>query len=94
MTQRTWLITGANSGFGRQMTEQLLASGDRFAGTVRQLNAMDDLKDAYGDLLWLARLDTAGPAGHRRGVRGPRPDRRRGQQCRVRPVRRGGRGDR
>jgi NAD(P)-dependent dehydrogenase (short-subunit alcohol dehydrogenase family) len=29
MTQRTWLITGVNSGFGRHMTEQLLARGDR-----------------------------------------------------------------
>ena len=27
MTQRTWLITGVNSGFGRHMTEQLLAHG-------------------------------------------------------------------
>jgi len=43
MTQRTLLITGVNSGFGRQMTEQLLACGDRVAGTVRKLGAMDDL---------------------------------------------------
>ena len=57
MTQRTWLITGVNSGFGRHMTEQLLARGDRVAGTVRQLDSMDDLKAKYGDLLWLSRLD-------------------------------------
>ena len=57
MTQRTWLITGVNSGFGRQMTEQLLARGDRVAGTVRKLDAVQDLKDKYGDLLWLAHLD-------------------------------------
>jgi len=36
MTQQTWLITGVNSGLGRSMTEQLLARGDRIAGTVRQ----------------------------------------------------------
>jgi NAD(P)-dependent dehydrogenase (short-subunit alcohol dehydrogenase family) len=57
MTQRTWLITGVNSGFGRLMTEQLLARGDRVAGTVRKMESMDDLKQAYGDRLWLSRLD-------------------------------------
>jgi NAD(P)-dependent dehydrogenase (short-subunit alcohol dehydrogenase family) len=57
VTQRSWFITGVNSGFGRQMTEQLLARGDRVAGTVRKMDAMNDLKATYGDLLWLARLD-------------------------------------
>jgi NAD(P)-dependent dehydrogenase (short-subunit alcohol dehydrogenase family) len=57
MTQRTWLITGVNSGFGRVMTEQLLARGDRVAGTVRQIDTMDDLKKQYGERLWLGRLD-------------------------------------
>jgi NAD(P)-dependent dehydrogenase (short-subunit alcohol dehydrogenase family) len=51
MTQRTWLITGVNSGFGRHMTGQLLARGDRVAGTVRKMDDMDDLKAKYGDVL-------------------------------------------
>jgi NAD(P)-dependent dehydrogenase (short-subunit alcohol dehydrogenase family) len=34
MPQRNWLITGVSSGFGRIMTEQLLARGDRIAGTA------------------------------------------------------------
>jgi NAD(P)-dependent dehydrogenase (short-subunit alcohol dehydrogenase family) len=55
--QRTWLITGVNCGFGRHMTEQLLARGDRVAGTVRNLSTMAELKTRYGDLLWLANLD-------------------------------------
>ena len=54
MTQRTWLITGVNSGFGRLMTEALLERGDRVAGTVRKLDAMNELKSKYGDRLWLA----------------------------------------
>ena len=54
---RTWLITGVNSGFGRQITEQLLARGDRVAGTVRKLETMADLKTQFGDSLWLATLD-------------------------------------
>jgi len=57
MTQRTWLITGINSGFGRLMTERLLARGDRVAGTVRDAASMDDLKALYKDQLWLATLD-------------------------------------
>jgi NADP-dependent 3-hydroxy acid dehydrogenase YdfG len=39
------------------MTEQLLERGDRVAGTARKMNAMNDLKAKYGDLLWLAHLD-------------------------------------
>ena len=35
MPSRTWLITGVSSGFGRELTQQLLAVGDRVVGTVR-----------------------------------------------------------
>ena len=35
MTQRTWFITGVSSGFGRNMTEQLLARGDRFSNAAQ-----------------------------------------------------------
>ena len=57
MIQRTWFITGVTSGFGRHMTEQLLERGDYVAGTVRNMDAMNDLKATYGDHLWLAHLD-------------------------------------
>ncbi|MGY2167853.1 SDR family oxidoreductase [Pseudomonas gingeri] len=57
MTQRNWLITGINSGFGREMAEQLLDRGDRVVGTTRDLSALDDLRAAHGDRLWLAHLD-------------------------------------
>jgi NAD(P)-dependent dehydrogenase (short-subunit alcohol dehydrogenase family) len=33
MAQHTWLITGVSSGFGRQLSKQLLERGDRVAGT-------------------------------------------------------------
>jgi NAD(P)-dependent dehydrogenase (short-subunit alcohol dehydrogenase family) len=57
MTQRTWFITGINTGFGRQMTEQLLSRGERVAGTIRKAGSVDDLKAAYGDRLWIGHLD-------------------------------------
>jgi NAD(P)-dependent dehydrogenase (short-subunit alcohol dehydrogenase family) len=65
MVQRTWLITGISSGFGRLMTEQLLARGDRVAGTVRDVAAMADLKARHGDQLWLATLDLTDTSGIR-----------------------------
>jgi NAD(P)-dependent dehydrogenase (short-subunit alcohol dehydrogenase family) len=68
MRQRTWFITGVNSGFGRHMTEQLLARGDRVAGTVRKLDAMEDLKQTYGDRLWLSHLDMTDTPGVQRVV--------------------------
>jgi len=57
MTTRTWFITGINSGFGRELTRQLLARGDRVAGTVRREGSVDDLRAQYGDRLWLGHLD-------------------------------------
>jgi len=66
--QQTWFITGVNSGFGRHMTEQLLARGDRVAGTVRKLDAMADLKARHGASLWLAHLDLTDTPAIRRVV--------------------------
>src|SRR6195952_2740087 len=57
MAQRAWFITGVNSGFGREMTEQLLERGDRVAGTVRNLDSVRDLTAKYGDRFWSAHLD-------------------------------------
>ncbi len=68
MTSRTWLITGANSGFGREMTEQLLARGERVAGTVRDLASMADLRALHGERLWLAELDLTDTPAIRRVV--------------------------
>ena len=54
---RTWFITGTSSGFGRELTEQLLARGDRVAATARQPEALDDLALRHTDRLWRAPLD-------------------------------------
>lgn len=57
MSRQNWFITGISSGLGREMTEQLLARGDRVAGTVRNLASAADLKAAHGESLWLTELD-------------------------------------
>ncbi|MBB3676209.1 SDR family oxidoreductase [Modestobacter versicolor] len=54
---RTWLVTGVSSGFGRQLAEQLLARGDRVAGTVRRPEAVADLVEAHGDAFSVHLLD-------------------------------------
>ncbi len=54
---RTWFITGASAGFGRVLTEKLLARGERVAATLRKAAALDGLKQQAGDRLWVAPLD-------------------------------------
>lgn len=54
---KTWFITGTSSGFGRQMTEQLLQRGDRVFATLRKTGALDDLNAVHGDRLQIASLD-------------------------------------
>jgi NAD(P)-dependent dehydrogenase (short-subunit alcohol dehydrogenase family) len=63
---RTWFITGTSSGFGRLLTEQLLERGDRVAATLRAPQALEDLRAAHGDRLWVARLDVTDRAQVRR----------------------------
>jgi len=62
MTTRTWLITGVNSGFGRQLGEQLLSRGDRVVGTFRALGSVDDLSARWPDTFRAAHLDVTDPA--------------------------------
>ena len=54
---RTWLVTGTSSGFGLEMTRQLLARGDRVAATARRLETVEALRCDHGDRLWTAVLD-------------------------------------
>jgi len=54
---KTWFITGASSGFGRRLTEKLLARGDRVAATSRKADALADLRERYDDRLWTTALD-------------------------------------
>lgn len=68
MAIRTWFITGASSGFGRAMTEQLLERGDRVAATARAPQRLADLAEKYADQLWTAGLDVTDTVELRRVV--------------------------
>lgn len=54
---KTWLITGASSGLGREMAERLLARGDRVVATVRRDGALVELQHRHGEDLAVMRLD-------------------------------------
>ena len=54
---KTWFISGASSGLGREMAHQLLARGDVVAGTSRHEGALADLKGQYADRLRILKLE-------------------------------------
>jgi NAD(P)-dependent dehydrogenase (short-subunit alcohol dehydrogenase family) len=65
MTQRTWLVTGVSSGFGRELATHLLDRGDRVVGTVRRPDAVADLGERYPDAFQVELLDVTDRAAVR-----------------------------
>ncbi len=65
MAQRTWFITGVSSGFGRELTTQLLARGDRVVGTVRDTVKVADLREQYPETFRAEELDVTDTAAIR-----------------------------
>jgi NAD(P)-dependent dehydrogenase (short-subunit alcohol dehydrogenase family) len=65
MSQRTWFITGVSSGFGRELTEQLLELGDRVVGTVRDMSKVADLRERYPKTFRVEVLDVTDTAAIR-----------------------------
>ena len=54
---KTWFITGASRGFGREWTIAALDRGDTVAATARDTSSLDDLVATYGDKILPLRLD-------------------------------------
>ena len=65
MKQRTWFITGVSSGFGRQLTEQLLKRGDPVIGTVRDTKKITNLIERYPQSFHAEVLEMTDPAAIR-----------------------------
>ncbi|MGW0964985.1 SDR family oxidoreductase [Streptomyces sp. NPDC002516] len=57
MTQKTWFITGASRGFGREWAIAALERGDSVAATARDLSTLGDLRETYGERLLPLQLD-------------------------------------
>jgi NADP-dependent 3-hydroxy acid dehydrogenase YdfG len=45
--QRVWFITGASTGFGRQLAEEVLKAGGKVIATARKLDNVADLESRY-----------------------------------------------
>ena len=65
---KTWFITGASSGLGKEMTSQLLDRGDRVIGTSRRPGALSDFADTHPDSFDQVTLDLTDPAGLRGAI--------------------------
>lgn len=59
MSKKVWFITGASRGFGRLWTEAALARGDQVAATARNVTALNDLVEKYGELVLPLSLDVS-----------------------------------
>ncbi|KAI0738906.1 NAD(P)-binding protein [Daedaleopsis nitida] len=62
MSPKVWLITGASTGLGRQLTEIVLENGDIAVATARRPEALSDLSSKYpSDRLLVLKLDVTIP---------------------------------
>lgn len=65
---KIWLITGVSSGFGYEMTKQLLESGNTVIGTVRNKEKVAELISRYPDTFDCVMLDVTDVASVHRVV--------------------------
>jgi NAD(P)-dependent dehydrogenase (short-subunit alcohol dehydrogenase family) len=54
---KTWFITGASRGFGREWAIAALERGDSVAATARDTATLDDLVQRFGDAVLPLQLD-------------------------------------
>ncbi len=54
---KVWLVTGANSGLGRAITEDAVAAGDVVIAAARRPDTLDDLAAAHPDQVEAVALD-------------------------------------
>ena len=54
---RVWFITGASTGFGRELAEQVLAGGDKVVATARKPEQLAELGGQYPETALILPLD-------------------------------------
>jgi NAD(P)-dependent dehydrogenase (short-subunit alcohol dehydrogenase family) len=67
---KTWFITGASSGLGLEMTQQLLTQGHTVVAAIRRAEALVQLKQAFGERLDIVPLDLVEPESISAAVEG------------------------
>lgn len=65
---KVWFITGASSGLGQQLAEQVLESGDKAVITARRLPALEKTASKFGDRALPIRLDVTDAASRESAV--------------------------
>jgi NAD(P)-dependent dehydrogenase (short-subunit alcohol dehydrogenase family) len=58
---QVWFVTGASTGFGRILAEELLTLGHQVVATARKPEVLADLASQYPDQFLAARLDVTQP---------------------------------
>jgi len=66
---KTWLITGASRGFGRQLAEAVLDVGDQLVASARRPEQLDDLVAAHADRIRAVALDVTDTAAAEAAVK-------------------------
>jgi NAD(P)-dependent dehydrogenase (short-subunit alcohol dehydrogenase family) len=61
LDQRVWFITGASTGFGRLLAEEVLKAGGRVVATARKLEQIAELAEEFPDTALVYALDVTRP---------------------------------
>jgi NAD(P)-dependent dehydrogenase (short-subunit alcohol dehydrogenase family) len=56
-TDKVWLVTGASTGFGRELVDYLLAQGARVVATARKVEGLKELETRYPEHALVASMD-------------------------------------
>ena len=59
---KVWFITGASTGFGRLLAEEVLHTGGKVIATARDVQKVADLEQGYPDRAKAYSLDVTDPA--------------------------------
>lgn len=63
-----WFITGASSGFGQKLAEQVLENGDKAVITARRLATLEEIAKRFGDSALPIKLDVTDGASRESAV--------------------------
>ncbi len=56
---KVWLVSGSDSGLGRNIAEAVVECRDRLIATARDPSRLDDLVKTFGDQIRVVPLDVA-----------------------------------